>query len=162
METDIWSIPNVLDIIQKAQAAVLKADPNLAESDIAIRFMWSDDWDWFNATAETANTYVQTFAGTTNTFRISKVDKHLAVILIGVLLGNLGNLLNSIQIVIGQKTVREYPGTLITSQLNGIFLFADPIFTLEKKRVDFIFYNTAGPAVCSTFPYGLVIIPAGA
>jgi len=164
MEFDRWAVPNVVDLIGQAKAAVLKANPELADTDLAIRFMWADDWDLFNAVATTANTYVNNFSGAnTNTFRIQKVDKHFAVVLIGVMLGNLGNLLLSIQIIIGQKTVREYPGILVTSQLNGIMLFTDGIYTLEKKRVDFsLFASAVGPAACTTFPYGVVIIPAGA
>lgn len=164
MEFDRWAVPNVETIIGQAKAEVLKTHPEIGEKDLQIRFMWSEDWDLFNATAMAANTYTQNFSGaTTNIFRIQKVDKHYAVILIGVLLGNLGNILLSIQVDIGQKTVREYPGVLITSQLNGILLFTDAIFTLEKKKVDFSFFTSAvGPAACTAFPYGIVIIPAGA
>lgn len=166
MEFDRWAVPNVVDLIGKAKQAVLTANPKLTEDDIAIRFMWSEDWDFFNATAVPANRYFQTFAGLTdNMFKINKVDKHFAVIIIGVFLGNLGGLLSagSIQIIIGQKTVREYPGILVTSQLNGICLFTDGIFTLEKKKVEVHFFTSAvGPAVCTAYPYGVVIIPAGA
>lgn len=164
MEFDRWAVPNVVDLIAQAKSAVLENHSELTEKDLNIRFMWSEDWDQYNATQIQANTYIQDFNTLqTNTFRINKVDKAYAVVLIGCYLGNLGNLLNSVQIIIGQKTVREYPGTLISSQLNGIILFPDGIFTLEKKKVEFTFFVQAGaPLQCTTFPWGVVIIPAGA
>ena len=165
MEFDAWAIPNIKALVAKAKAAVKKAHPELdIETETHTRFMWSNDWDEFNTTSVADNTYTQDFsAATTNTFRIKKVDGPYAVVLVGVLLGNLGNLLNSIQIKVGPKISREYPGTLVTSQLNGILLFMDGVFILEKKRVEFIYYNAAGaPASCTSFPYGIAIIPAGA
>lgn len=167
MEFDRWAIPYVEQLIDQARQSVLKNHGELTNKNLNLRFMWSEDWEDFEGGTDAdmqANTYVQDFNGANeNTFRINKVDKQFAVILIGVLLGNLGDQLNSIRITIGQQVVREYPGELISSQLNGILLFTDGIYTLEKKKVEFTFHTTAAaPAACTAYPYGVVIIPAGA
>lgn len=169
-EHDIWSIPNVREVIDQAVAYV-KTTYELSDADLNVRLGWSDDFDFVpsavsgvgaQSAAQTYNNAWAVAALANNDFRITKIDKHYAVIFLGILQGNLGVTINFVEVQVGTKKVREYPGTIITSQLNNIFIAPDGIFAERTKPFRVRFNTSACPAASNAFPLIFVIERSGA
>lgn len=179
-----WGIVNLNALIAECKQVVLRENPHLKENDLAIRFGWPDDFDCIdyeseeeytvrtriNSTTSSSNFFHPITEGETKfkfqgrtTFRISKVDKHYAVILCGLCLGSIGKHLKSVEYRIGQKQVRFYTQAMLRPYFGNIFIPPDPIFSLEKKSVRVVFNTDLKTHTeFDTCPFIIVVIPAGA
>lgn len=164
-EHDIWSIPNVRELIDEAVQYVIANNPGVKVEDLNIRLGWSDDFDTFpgGVAAQTAS-YWCTLGVGDNEFVINPITKHYAVIFLGFLLGNVGTDLNHLQVTVGTKKVREYPGVFISSQMNDIFIAPDGIYAEQKKAFRVNVNSAAAYAgdSASCFPLLMVIEVSGA
>jgi len=163
----LWARDNICAIMTECRTAVLQNNPNLTNEDLAIRFGWSSDWDQVEnrvvTTPTEPNTYEFDYCGET-IFRIQRVDAHFyAVGIIGVLMGNIGRHLKSVQIQVGQKTGREFSGALLPLTENAMYLMPDSIFTVSAKKIEVRFHTDfTNVTRCTAMPFMFVVIPAGA
>lgn len=160
-EFDIWSIPNVKETIEMTKAKVLELHPELTQDDLDIRLLKADDWDSFLGAVVAESDYRHNYNAGDNTWQIDKIDRQYAVIFIGLLGASLGTNLRHVEAWVGDKKVREYPGSIVYLQENDIFVAFDSFFTTEKKKFRVILNAGAAQNDVEDFPFTIGIGPKG-
>lgn len=123
-----------------------------------IRKVWAEDWDT-NTSGDYSHDWStdqeQLTAG--SAYIMNPIDKFEVVGLYGWHNGNCDYTIRWLRVKIGTEIVREYFGFELASELNGIYIFDDPIFATKTQPLYVYPYTESGSATSRANPLGWVI-----